>query len=299
VYRVLIIALLVVMVLSLISCSKKPAAVVNDEEISIDDFQRQLGQRMEAHKAQGIPVNEEALKNAVIEEMIGKKLLLQAAREKNITISDTELKSALEEIKARLGEQKIQEALRRWNLTEQQYRQMVKEELIIEKYISQLVPEDSIKEEEMKKYYNESPKPFIKPARVQVRIIQVDTEKEARELYDEWKRSNMEFDEFAEKVSREGRAVVTQYGWIQPTFFSDAIRDALEELKEGEVGGPYRGKGGYYILRVKKREPERVMSYEEAKDQIKALLLRQRREATKVHLITERKKKSKIQVYVR
>jgi parvulin-like peptidyl-prolyl isomerase len=296
----LIIILAVAFVLfSITSCSKKPAAIVNGEEISREDFQRQLNQRIEAHKAQGVPVDEKALKEAVIQEMIGRRLLLQAARERNITVSDEELKETLEEMKNRFGEQKIQDSLRRWNLTEEQYRQRVKESLMIKKYINQLVPDDSITEEDMKKFYNESPKPFIKPERVQVRIIQVNTEEEAQKIYEEWKKSKIDFDEFADKLAKEKRAVVTQYGWVQPNFFTGPIRDALKELKEGEVGGPYRGKDGYYMLRIKKREPEKVMSYEEAKDQIKATLLMQRREATRAHLIAERKKKSEIKIYIK
>ncbi len=112
------------------------------------------------------------------------------------------------------------------------------------------------------------------------------------------KDEGLDFDAMGEKLKAENRAVVSDYGWARPDFFKGAIADALKELKEGEYGGPYKGKDGFYLLRVKQREPESVLPYEEAKDQIKALLISQKRQAMMAHYIEEKRKKSDIKKFI-
>ncbi len=293
-----ILVLFLVIGLLIAGCGKRPAAVVNGEEISMEDFERQLAQRREAHRLQGAEVDERALREAVIQEMIGRRLLLQVAREKGITVSDEELQERINRIENTIGKENLAKNLQQWGVTEEQYRKNLRETIMIEKLINQLVPEDSITEEDMKKYYRESQTPFLKPERVQVRLLQTKTEQQARDIYEEWKKSGLNFDEFVAKMKQPEGVAVTGYGWIEPDLFGGVIRDALKELKEGEVGGPYKGTDGYYIIRVKKREPEKVLSYEEAKEQIKNRMLIDRRLAMRAHLIEERKKKSEIKVFV-
>lgn len=291
------VSLIIVGIFFLSGCSKKPAAVVNGEEISMDDFQMQLKQRLLSHKTTGINVNKRELKDAVINELIGRKLLLQIAREKGIKVSDEELNKTVESIKSTVGDEKLNKFLKDMNMTEQEYREQTRDSLVIRKLISTLVPEDKITEDMMKKYYKNRPTPYIKPERVYVRLIQVNTEAEAKEIMNELK-EDTDFDRVANRLEAEKKAAVTDYGWAQPDTFSSEIKDALKNVKKGQYGGPYKGKEGYYILRVKDRKPEKVMSYEEARDLIKRELLAKQRQATVAHLIAERKKKADIKINI-
>lgn len=293
-----IIALLIIVTIFFLSgCSKKPAAVVNGEEISMDEFQIQLNQRLLSHKTTGVNINKKELRDAVINELIGRKLLLQVAKEKGIKVSEEELNKAIEAIKSSVGDEKLKKFLKDMNMTEQEYRKQTRDTLTIRKLISSLVPEDKITEDIMKEYYKNRAMPYIKPERVYVRLIQVTTEDEAKKIITELKKG-MDFDKVAERLKAEKKAAVTDYGWAQPDTFSGEIKEALKKLKKGQYGGPYKGKEGYYILRVKDREPEKVMSYEEAKGQIKRELLAQQRQATVAHLIEERKKKANIEINI-
>ncbi len=296
--RLSVLVLLALVVVFNFGCSKKPAAVVNGEEISMEDFQRQLNQRLESHKIQGASVQEKRLKEAVLQELIGRKLLLQVAREKNITVTDDEINKEIDSIKQLMGEKNFSDSLKKWNLSLDKYRSQLKETLMIRKLLAKLVPDDSIKEEDMKKYFKNRPTPYMQPEQVMVKLVQTGTEEEARALLDEMKKDGIDFDKFTEKLKREKRAVVSNYGWVQPGFFSGEIKDALKELKPGQVGGPYKGRDGYYILKVKERQPEKVLSYEEARDQIKKELILQKRQATMAHMIEERKKKAKIEINI-
>ncbi len=294
----LIVVILFLLGLSGISCSKKPAAIVNGEEISLKEFNQKLKQRMESHKVQGADIAESKLKDAVLDEIIGNRLLLQGAREKNINVADKEIDEEIASIKKRLGEDRFNETLKKLGLSQEEHRKQVRERLTINKFIESLVSDDSIKEEDIKKYYKESPTPMMKPERVYVKLIQVPTREEGEKIIKEMKEEGLDFDALGEKLKKENRAVVSDYGWARPDFFRGAIADALRELKEGEYGGPYKGAEGFYLLKVKKREPERVMTYEEAKDQIRQLLLSRKRQAMIAHYISEKRKKAEIKKFI-
>ncbi len=299
--RMLVFAM-VVMVLFVGACSKKRdvAAVVNGEVITMKDFQRQLEQRKAAHAVEQASYDEKAMKEAVINEMIGRRLLVQAAREKGITVTEEEVNKAFEDMVKRIGGQdRLKEAMKKWDLTEEKIKNNLRESLMIDKYIAELVPEDSIKEEDMKKFYKESPKPFVEPDQVYVRLVQTNSEEKAKEILKKWKDSGKDFDKFAEGLQNDKDVLVTNYGWASVDAFGGVFGQALKELKPGEVGGPYKGtKGGYYIIRVKKRKQGKPIPYEKAKDQIKQILLMQNRQAMRTHLIEERKKKADIKIYV-
>lgn len=293
------------LVFSFVSCSKKkqqptgPAAIVNGEEISMKDYQTRLKQRLEFHRKTAEKVDEKGIKDAVIQEMIAEKLLLAAAKDNGIEVSDEDVQKAIDNFVKAQGKDKLDNYLKKWGISEDKFKEQVRTQLMINRLIKKLVPDDSITEKEMKEYYKNAKKPFMKPERVEVKLIQVMTKEEADRIKKEID-SKKDFDRIGEELKKQKNkgTVVSDYGWIEPRLFSGEIGDALKNMKEGEVGGPFKGKEGYYFLKLRKREKERPMSFEEAKEQIKRTLLNQRRQAMRAHLVQERKKKSKIVINV-
>jgi len=69
----------------------------------------------------------------------------------------------------------------------------------------------------------------------------------------------------------------------------------MKTAKIDQVYGPYKGKdNSYYLFKIKKREASKVLSFEEAKPQIKAMMLQQRRQELMAHLVDVNRKKAKI-----
>ncbi|NOX20992.1 MAG: hypothetical protein GXO99_07020, partial [Nitrospirae bacterium] len=222
----------VLVLLSVFSCSQgpdkkqMPAAVVNGEEISMESFQKRYKQRLEFHRKTASKVDEAELKKAVINEMISEKLLLDAAIEKGIEVNDEEVNKAIEQFKKREGKN-LQEYLKRWNISDEEFKNEVKKQIMINRLLAKLVPEDSVSEDDIKEYYKNSEKPLIKPERVEVKLIQVLKEEDAKKAMEEIKRGK-DFDELGEILKKQKKAVVTGYGWVQPKFFSGEIGDALK-----------------------------------------------------------------------
>ncbi len=301
--KVLLFVISVLLVFSFVSCSKKteqkgPAAVVNGEEISMKDFQTRLKQRLEFHRKTAERVDEKKIRESVIQAMIAEKLLIAAAKDNGIEVTDEEVQKAIDNFVKAQGKDRLDSYLKKWNISEDKFKEQVRTQLMINRLIKKLVPDDSITEKEMKEYFKNSKKPLMKPERVEVKLIQVMTKEEADRIKEELDKKK-DFDKIGEELKKNNKgAVVSNYGWIEPRLFSGEIGDALKNMKEGEVGGPFKGKEGYYFLKLRKREKERPMSYEEAKEQIKRILLNQRRQAMRAHLVEERRKKAKIIINV-
>lgn len=268
---------------------KKPAAVVNGDEISEKSLNSRLANRLREHELSGAKASKEALRAAVLEQMISEKLLLQGAKAGNITVGNEEVENEMAAAKKRLGEQGLNKYLKDNALTQDEYKETVRQNLMLNRFTESLAASGSVSDEEIKDYYKNSPTPFLKPESVQVRFIQTKTEDEAKAVIAEMKAKAIDFDTMAESMAEKKLALVSAYGWTRADFFKPAIAAALRKMKAGEYGGPFKGADGYYLLRVKERQPQSVKSFDEAKEEIRGLLLDQKRQAAVAHWVAQRK----------
>lgn len=278
-------------------CSK-PAAVVNGEEISMKTYKMALDENKQQHALPGKEVKESQLKDAVIQQLIGERLLVQAAKEKDVKVSDEEVAAEYDRMVTAIGRSEFEKRLKEKGISTEEFRGRLRDQLLVKKFIESLVPEDKVTEEDMKEFYKETPKMFIHPVRVFVRLIQTTTEDEAKGVMAELEGKGADFDAVADRLMKEKKAVVTDYGWTEPGFYSPEIAEALKDIKKGAFGGPFKGKEGFYILKVKDKKSETPMTFQEARDQIKNMILNEQRQAAVSHLITERKKKAAIKINI-
>jgi len=276
-----------------IGCTKKPAAVVNGAEISNSALQWALNQRISEHEASGAVVSDRTLRNLVLDQMVSDKLLYLGAQEKNITVDDEAVKAEVSRIMERMGKNKFENSLSKAHLKIEDFTQLVRERLVVDKFAQSLVSEDDIKEDAVKDYYKTSPTPFLVPETVNVRFIQTPTKERAEAIVKELKEGK-NFDKVADSLQNETGITVSSYSWAQPSYFSAGIADALKSIKVGSYDGPVKSGSGFFIFRVKERQHERAKTFDEAKDEIKKLLLDQRRQAVVAHWVEERRKKADI-----
>jgi parvulin-like peptidyl-prolyl isomerase len=277
-------------------CQKKPAAVVNGDPITEEQLQKNLQKNVKQHGVEGAKVDPAALRKAVLDQMISETLLLQGALEANITVKDEEVNKRLDTIMASQGENAFKQKLKKVGLTEDEYTKMLRERMIKEKFVNSLLDEDPVTKEQMKEYYKNSPKPFLKPAESRLRFIQFSDEAKAEEAMKRIRSKKESFDGMAERLKKSGDAIVSEYSWISPDVFSTNIRDALKKMKVGSVDGPFKGSGGNYIFRLKERRPERVKSYEEAKEDIRRILRNEKKAAVVLHWVAAKRRSSAITI---
>lgn len=134
-------------------------ATVNGTPIMNSEYQKIIDTTMEVYKKQNPALlenqdNVTAIKEEVLNQMIIEQLLLQAAKEQNIKVKDSELNENVIEIKKRfekdengktLSEKEAQKAfnaeLKKEGLTYKQFEQRIKEQLAVKKMIDAVARE--------------------------------------------------------------------------------------------------------------------------------------------------------------
>jgi len=289
-------AALVVMGIFLISACSKPAATVNGKKISKETLEMHLKERVTEHKGQNVTIDAKKLRESVLQELISERIALDEAAARGITASDADANKEIDAIKQRFGDEMFQKSLKEKGITLDTFRQRVKERIILGRFMETFTKESDITDAEMSDYYKNSPKPFIKPARVNMKIVEFQSDEAARAAAEDLEKTKMDFDQYADRLARENKANVTDYGWVSPEFFSPSMALSIKALRDGQHGGPYKGQKSFYLVRVKEHQPEGIAKYEEVKDMIRNLLLQQRRTEGYMKWLDQKRSTSKIEI---
>ncbi len=277
----------------LYGCSRD-AITVDGEGISKEIYDAVVKERIEAHKALGLKFDEKALKRSVADELIAEVLLLKEAKSRKIDVKDEDVKKTIDAMRGSKKDEDFRKEVKKTGLSYETFQKRIKNRLIISRLMEELIKDDSITEKDMMEFYKKSQVPFLKPESVFVKIVQLNNEADAKAAMEATKKGE-DFDKLADRLLKENKASVTDYGWLSPDTISKEIGTAMKTAKLNQVYGPYKGKdNAYYLFRVKNREASRVLSFNEAKPQIKAMILQQRRQELMAHLVDINRKKAKI-----
>jgi parvulin-like peptidyl-prolyl isomerase len=267
---------------------------VNGKKITKETLEMHLKERVAEHKGQNVAIDDKKLRESVLQELISERISLDEAAVKGITASDADADKEIDAIKQRFGDDMFQKSLKEKGLTLDTFRQRVKEKIVLGRFVETFAKESDVTEAEVSDRYKNSPKPFIKPARVNMKIVEFQSEEAARSAAEDLKKAKVEFDQYADQLGKDNKANVTDYGWVSPEFFSPSMAAAIKALKDGQYGGPYKGQKSFYLVRVKEREPEGIAKYEEVKDMIRNMLLQQKRTEAYLKWLEQKRTTSKI-----
>jgi peptidyl-prolyl cis-trans isomerase SurA len=289
------VVLLIVLVAFVVGCQKKPVAIVDGEEITEEMVERQINASIMEHGAQGVKVDPKALRHVAIEQLIAERLLLQGAKENDIKVSDDDLNAKVEETRARRGEEAFNKDLADGKITLEKFKARLREKMMVTGFIASLAPEESVTEDDIVRYYKESPTPFLRPEEVNIKVIQVHHEEQAEAIAKEIEKEK-DFDKVASILNEKKGAVVIGYGWTTPGVYDPTLAEAMRNIKVGDYSGPHKGTGGYYLFKIKEKKDKGVKSLDEARDEIKTVLLRQARQSASMHWVADRKKIALIKI---
>jgi parvulin-like peptidyl-prolyl isomerase len=277
-------------------CAKAPVAVVNGKKIDAEAFDLAMRESFAEHGSRKVDVDRQRLRQAVISQLVTEQLMMDEAAKRGISVSDGEVAEVIASTKAKMGEDAFRRMLAEQDMSEDVYRSRTKERMIITRFREGFGSETPASEEEMRNDYRNSQKPFIRTARMLVKMIEMGSEDAARQVLEEMRRRHADFDEMARKLESEGKARVIDYGWVRAEFFSPAIAQGLASLMEGQYGGPYRGNRYYYLIRLKEREKERIATFEEVREEIRKSLTEQRREEALARWLDEKRRTATVEI---
>lgn len=225
-------------------------AKVGNLSITESEFRRKLDEVAQNYRSYVLTPNG---RRQFLEILIREKMILAAARASEIPRS-SEFRSQMDRLRAD-EEDRVREG---------------RDYLLTRLWIEDLRQKGVLKssEDEVKDYYRKH------PVEVRVRNILVAGPEDAEAIANKARRG-ANFGLLAKANSLEA-ATASDGGKMEPAIYGEIIpdlEDVVFRMRTGEISGPLKSKFGYHVL---KKESERKLTYEEARDRVARLLEKQK-----------------------
>lgn len=257
--KLLLVAMAGLMVFQLAACSNKSG---KQYELTMDEFNAVLEQYKAMYKAQvGEETWESKLKNdeqfnasleeLVLEQVILEKVIMDEAIAAKIEVTDEEVNTEVENVKkSYTNAEDYDKYLKENNFTEETFKEDVKKQILVTKYLKSKA-EEIMKlepsEKELKDLYNKYAAEFKK---VQASHILVDTEDEAKEIKAKLDKGE-DFATLAKEFSTcPSSAEGGDLGFFSANQMIAEFSNAAFAMSVGEISNPVKSDFGYHIIKV-------------------------------------------------
>lgn len=288
------------------------AVSVDGKVLKKSDLENNIKDKMKMLKAK-IPGDKqkefrESVRKRLIEEFIMKTLLADEIAKRKIEVSDQEIKTAMNEIKAGIPQNKNVDDFLKEN-------KISKEDIILGIKVRKLVKLQMGKntkptEAEISKFYNENKdKLFVAPESVHVRHILVAVDKkdndkvkaEKKEKIENIRKQLLKGDDFAELARKNSDCPSKEMGgdlkFISRGQTVKKFEDAAFSQEKNIIGPVVETEYGYHIIQVLDRKPSRKVALDEVKDKIAAYLEQQKHTTALTSILKKLQQNAKIVVY--
>lgn len=209
----------------------------------------------------------------LFDRFVDERILLEAARRRNITLDEDEKRAYL----ARMAADAVPgEGVAVDRIVAPP--EGLEERLLVEKYTYLIIRDVQVEPAEIGEYYESHKKDFLLPERIRVSQILVDTEDKAVSVLRRLERTGeREFRKIAREesagpeASRDG-----VMGIFKPGDLPADMERVIFSLSEGRTSQIVESAYGYHIFRLDQRFPPALRSLEEAAPAIRSRLLSQK-----------------------
>ncbi len=213
----------------------------------------------------------------VLQQLVQETLIEQYAKNNNITVTDAEIDTRENQIKANFPSGSWDEMLKSRGLTEADVRSALREQIVLDKALAKDV---TISPKQIQDYFNKNRASFDKPETVTARHILVPNLALANKVEAEVKANPQSFGDLAKKYSTDpgskdkgGDLGTFRRGQMVPAFDKVAFSAPI-----GAISAPVKSPFGYHIIQVESRTPGQKATLASATPQITDTL-RQQQEA--------------------
>lgn len=251
-------------------------ATVNGEVLARVEFERLLGREAQAMEGNGprTPEQVEPYKQALLETMIERALLLQAARAANVTVTTEEVDRRVLALSSEYPAGTFDEALAKSQTSRAALTRSTREQLTIEKLLTQEVhARVAVTEEQIRQYYEEHAGDFNEPEQVHAQQIVVKGLDEAKRIQQQlWQ--GKKFPDLARRYSLSPDARVGgDLGFFGRGTMPPAFDEVVFKLSVGGTSEVVSTEYGFHLFRVVEKKPARKRELAEVRGLIEEKLL--------------------------
>lgn len=254
---------------------------IDDRVMRLDEFNRRFAATLPLDHT--LAQNEkDELRRSFLRQVIDQELALAEARRRGIHVDEAEVEASLAEMRRDYPDGNFDRMLSRRNLSLERIREDLTERLMIDKVLEQEVHRKiKVWAEEIADYYATHRDEFVRPLRVRARQILVDNEEQGEEIVARL-RNGASFVEMAQRFSLspdgdQGGDLGFFPRGEMPSRFDEVVFD----LAPGELSPLVSSEYGYHIFRVEEVRPAQNLSLEQAEEEIRARLRRQKEAAAR------------------
>lgn len=265
------------------------AAKVNDDSITLKE--------LDYFYNRVIAVDPEATKDAVLDQLIANKLLLQEATEENIAVTDQEIDLIIQDTE-KVYQKNIDELVKDLGVSEKDLKEKVREQLLIKRLLDKYITV-SVTDEELKKLYEENKEKFKLNRAVNVSHILLESEEEALEVKSMIE-SGADFYQLAREKSKDpgSKNKSGNIGFVEQGQTVKEFEDTIFKLNKGDIEGPIKTTYGYHIIKIEDIREEKELSFNEVKDKLKELFTEQKKKEAYTKYIRKLLSEAKIKKYI-
>lgn len=272
-------------------------AIVNGEQITLDELEMEKKFMLFPNIQR--PVSSETtdiVNKNILGKLIDRKILLQEAQKRNITVSKEEVEKEINSIKSNYPENTFYQFFKENNIPFELWKQNLSELLTIQKLLSSVTDNNPrVTEEEIYLYYKAHPEEFKNINKIMLRQILVQDAKIAEEI----RRRLNSGDDFIKLVEEFSIGYEKKNGGLLPFLSSNELPEQLEGVFQkniGEIYGPVKTDYGYHIVRVEKKMIKKKVELKDTKNAIIEILKREKINNSLKTFLSTLRKNSRIEI---
>lgn len=252
----------------LVGCSNTVVGRVGDKEIK----QADVDKRIAIFKLFSPDFDVSTIARAdIVDQLLEEQMVIAAADEKGITVTDEEAQLSMDEIKEGLenqfgDEKKTASTLKKFNITWDDLKEIVVNNIKIQQLYTQVTADVKVTDEEVQKYYQDHVAEFAMPEQVKASHILVEEEKLANELRTRIEKGE-DFAELAKEHSADpgSRENGGELGYFSAGRMVPEFDKAAFSTPVGQISPVIKTEHGYHIIKVEDKKPARTLTLEEVK----------------------------------
>ena len=269
-------------------------ARVNGTEIKrkeLDAAVRALTTQMARRGRQVSPSDTAQLQHDVLDQMVGRELLLQEGSKQVPADVDQKTREQIDTVKKQFGgEERFRDTLGETGITPEEYAKRVRDNVIVQGAIQQVLDKEvKVAPEEIKSFYDKNPDQFRRPETVRASHILIrippgasdEVKKEKRAQIDAARtlvKSGEKFADVAKKASEDPGTASNggDLGFFPRGAMVPEFETAAFSLKTNELSDVITTQFGYHLLLVTDHRPAQTVPFDEVKDKLGQFLKQQK-----------------------
>ena len=289
-------------------------AQVNGVDISSATISRELKKAAGQYKRRGMPLSvdqEKAAAKKLIDDEIGRTLLVLKAKASGITITKAMMEQRLKEVQAQFRSEAVfAHKLADQGMSLDQYKTELNTDLYMDRIIKkEIEPKIQVPESDSRDYYEKNKSKFASQEKIRASIIllkfnpskgkagEQDVLKKFESILDQVK-NGTDFAAVARKYSEDSLATKGgDLGFFTHKQMLPAFSDRAFKMKVGEVSDIFRTGHGFHVLKVTDKKPAQISPFTAEKEKIESFLKQKQVSQATRDYIEILKKQAKIKTY--